>query len=496
MKLSGAKYGAITYYILVVANALYGFLIAPYMLRIVGDSEYGVYKTISSLAASVIVLDLGIGGAMQRYIAKFNAEGKRENCGNFTAMGLIQASFLNAVVIICCLAIYSSLDNVYDSFSPGELVSARSTFALSVVYIVAHIFENVINGVISGFNRFAFANSVKLIMLLLRIILYFVILPLWPNAIAITLGTVLMECGIIFLELLYLVFGLKVKIRLKKFDFRLFFDSLKYTAMMLVQTIAAQINSNLDNVFVGSFLGTAAVSVYSFGLSLFNMFQPLSTSISGVMLPTVTNEIVAGADNRRLEDLVIKVGRIQFLLLASAYFGFLVIGKEFVCLYLGSDYLDVWVITLILMSPSVIELSQNICLSILRAKNQLGFRSIALITGVVINVVITFFGTPRYGYYAAAAGTAISTFVSGVLMMNFYYYRVLKLNVFRILGKLLFPILPGILLAAAALIGVTQFLPGESWLWFVVKILVFLVILLLYLLLLKLWSRRRIQAKE
>ena len=129
-------------------------------------------------------------------------------------------------------------------------------------------------------------------------------------------------------------------------------------------------------------------------------------------------------------------------------------------------------------------------------QDQLGFRSIALITGVVMNVLITFFGTPLYGYYAAAVGTAISTFVSGVLMMNFYYYKVLKLNVFRILGKLIFPVLPGILLAAAALVGVSQLLPGGSWLWFAVKILVFFVILLLYLLLLKLWSRKRVQAKE
>lgn len=496
MKLKGAKSGAITYYILVVVNALYGLLIAPYLLEMVGKSEYGVYKTISSLTASIIILDLGIGSTMQRYIARFLAEGKRKDCSNFTAMGLIQAAVLSLVIAACCVGIFFSLDHIYDKFTASELLSAKYVFALSVLYVVVHVFENVINGVICGFNKFAFANSAKLIMLILRVVLYFVVLPLWPNATAITLGTVLMEIGILVIEVFYLVFALKVKIKLEKFDLHLFADSMKYTSMMLVQTIAAQVNSNLDNVFVGSILGTAAVSVYSFGLALFNMFQPLSTSISSVMLPMVTNEIVAGADNRRLEDLVIKVGRIQFLLLASAYFGFAVIGKEFVQLYLGSDYLDVWVITLILMSPSVIELSQNVCLSILRARNQLGFRSIALITGVVMNVLITFFGTPLYGYYAAAVGTAISTFVSGVLMMNFYYYKVLKLNVFRILGKLIFPVLPGILLAAAALVGVSQLLPGGSWLWFAVKILVFFVILLLYLLLLKLWSRKRVQAKE
>lgn len=497
MKLGGAGKGAITYYILVVMNALYGFLIAPYLLSTVGESEYGVYKTISSLTASIIVLDLGLGGTMQRYIAKFVAEGKREACGNFTAMGLIQASCLNVIAVLCCIILYFTLDGIYDqSFTSGELDSARLVFIFSALYIVIHIFENVISGVISGFSEFAFTNGVKIVMLLLRVGLYFVVLPLFPNATAISIGTLLMEFGVILFELLYLIFSLKVKIRLVKFDFKLFFESAKYTSMMLVQTIAAQINSNLDNVFVGSILGTAAVSIYSFGLSLFGMFQPLSTSISAVMLPTVTKEIVDGADNRRLENVVIRTGRIQFLLLGSAYFGFLILGREFISLYLGDDFMDVWIITIILMTPAVFELSQNVCISILRARNLLGFRSITLIIGVLINLAITAFGTPRYGYYAAAFGTAASTFIASLLLMNIYYYKKLGINIFRIFGKLLLPTLPGILLATSTLVAVQWLLPAGSWGWFLVKIAIFFVVLSSYLLVLKFFCKTKAMKKE
>ena len=58
------KLGALLSYILIICNSVYGMVIAPYMLSMLGNAEYGVYKTIGSLTASMVVLDLGIGGTM------------------------------------------------------------------------------------------------------------------------------------------------------------------------------------------------------------------------------------------------------------------------------------------------------------------------------------------------------------------------------------------------------------------------------------------------
>ena len=49
------KWGALLSYLLVIVNALYGFLIIPYILSSLGDAEYGVYKTISSLSSALMI---------------------------------------------------------------------------------------------------------------------------------------------------------------------------------------------------------------------------------------------------------------------------------------------------------------------------------------------------------------------------------------------------------------------------------------------------------
>ena len=54
-----------------------GACIYPYMLRMLGQSEYGLYSLAASIIAYLTVLDLGFGNAIVRYTAKFEAEGKK-----------------------------------------------------------------------------------------------------------------------------------------------------------------------------------------------------------------------------------------------------------------------------------------------------------------------------------------------------------------------------------------------------------------------------------
>ena len=474
------KMGALLSYILIICNSVYGMVIAPYMLGMLGNAEYGVYKTIGSLTASMVVMDLGIGGTMQRYIAKFNAEGNRKECSNFAAMGLLQSAGLSVIVAIVCVVLYFRLDSLYgETFLPAELTRAKEVFLLSSLSLLLSMFENVINGIISGLNRFVFSNGLKIATLVLRAVLYFVVLPIWRSAVAVMAISVLISVLVILFELLYLLFRLNLRIRYSYFDKTIFKESALYTGMMFVQSLTAQINTNLDNVLIGSLIGTVAVSVYSFGLTIFGMFQQLSCAISGVMLPTVTNELAKGTDHRGLEDLVIQAGRIQFAILGAVVCGFAVIGKEFTYLWLakqlGDGYKDVWIISMIFMIPTIWELSQNVCLSILRAKNLLGFRTMVLIAGVVLNFLISYFGTKHYGYFAAAIGTSVSVIFASLICLNIYYYKKLNLNIFRIFYHVLRTNLLPLAIGTVALICFDQLVGQAGFLLFAGKVAVFAV---------------------
>ena len=71
---------------LIVANTIYGLLITPFILNYVGDSAYGVYKSVASISASLAVMDLGLGTTMTRYMARYNATKDKENAEKLAAI--------------------------------------------------------------------------------------------------------------------------------------------------------------------------------------------------------------------------------------------------------------------------------------------------------------------------------------------------------------------------------------------------------------------------
>lgn len=473
MEKKQVKIGAILSYILIILNSAYGLIITPFILGEIGPSEYGVYKTIGSLTATIMVLDLGIGGTLQRYTAKFKAEEDRNKIENFLFMGIMQAIGLSLIIGFVCANVFFTIEPIYSSsFTNNELIRAKQLFILLSINVILHVFENVIQGVISGLNQFIFTNGLKLCSLVIRGLLLFLILPVMNNSITVACITLIIELIIIIIELLYLYLRLNIMAKFYYFDKTLFSESFKYTLMLFIQSIVSQVNSNLDNVVVGAVIGAEAVAIYSFGLLIFNMFQQLSTSLSSVMLPTVINTIHSGANDTQLENLVIKVGRIQFMLMGAALSGFLILGQEFISLWLGDGFQDVWIITLILMFPAIWELSQNVCLTILRANNMLKFRTIILLITTIVNFIITIIGTQLFGYFAAAFGTAISIIIGSLVIMNIYYYKVLKLNPFRMFKNILDKTLICLIISSIVLAIVNYYIYG-GWIAFCIKVLIF-----------------------
>lgn len=475
MKRNQVKWGAVLSYILIIINAIYGFVITPYILSSIGDAEYGVYKTISSLSSSLLVLDLGLGGTVMRYTAKYRSENRDDKIGSFVSMAFAEGAIIIAVLAIICSVIYIFIPSVYaKGLTPAEVDLAEILFLILAINIGLHIIENLMNGIISGHNKFIFANGLKLLRILWRMVLIFVLLKFIKSAVVLALIDFILTLIVIIVEYIFIRRSLNVKIKLsfKNWNMKVFTESFKYTILLFLTSIAAQINNNLDNVVIGAILGSGAVAVYSIGLLIFGMFEHLSTAISGIMLPTVTNVLKQEDSSNKIQSLIIQVGRIQFMLLGAALIGFSVIGDDFIKLWLGDGYNEVYIITLILMIPSLLELCVNVCLSVLRAKNMLGFRTGVLFSVTIMNAIVTVVGVNLWGYFAAAVGTALSFIIGSVIIMNMYYYKKLSFNMIKIYLGIFKRIWPCLLISGAALILSSKFIYG-SWIAFVINVLIF-----------------------
>lgn len=470
------KWGAILSYILIALNSIYGLVIMPFVLGAIGESEYGVYKTIGAMTATISVMELGLGGTMQKYIAQYRAQREEKKAYNFSAMCTIQAAIMAIAMVAVGICLFFTLEPVYgNTFTSMEMVRAKQIYVILVCYVILHIFENILFGIIAGYNRFIFSNSVKLLTLLTKILIYLVILPIFKNSIAIVLTTLILEFFIITAECVYIKFALGHKVKLYTWDRAVFKETFAYTILLFIQSLIIQFNGNIDNMVIGSIIGTSAVTVYSFALQIFNMYEQCSTSVSGVILPSVTNAIYNGAKSADLENMIVKFGRVQWAVLGLALGGFVCLGKEFFMLWLGESFEDCYYLALILMIPVTFPLLVNTCLAILKAKNLLLFRTIALAYSVVVNMIFTIIGTKIWGYYAAAAGTAISTFIGSILSLNIYYHVKLKISMWKIYFRILHKISLCILIPTILCFVINPYF-GGSWFSFIIKAVVFILI--------------------
>ena len=482
MKNKQVKAGVFLSYLLIVLNALYGIFVTPFIVSHLGDASYGVYKTISSLTSSLMVLDLGIGGTALRYISKYLAQKQENKIPNFVAMLLIQAGILSFAITVICFFVSFFIGPMYsDTLSSTQIELAEELFLILSITMVLHIFENVINGAIRGYNQFIFANSIKIVRLISKVILTIIGLTFIPSPVLLVIIDLILTALIIVFELLYLHLKLNLKIKFSKWENAVFKEAGIYTILMFIKSIAAQVNNNLDNVVIGAFVGPIQVTIYSIGLLLFTMFENISTSVSGVMLPTVTNVLAQEDGLIKVQRVIIKAGRFQFSLLGAALLGFIVLGKDFLNIWMGNGYDDAYIVALMLMIPSLLVLCINVCNSVLSAKNKLAFRTVVLLCTTIFNAIITIFLVKNWSYLGAAVGTAIGFTVGSFLIMNIYYYKTFKFNMIKIYLSIFSGIGPSILVAGAVIFFSSHFLFG-NWLSFILNVFIFLFVYSLCLL--------------
>ena len=155
----------------------------------------------------------------------------------------------------------------------------------------------------------------------------------------------------------------------------------------------------------------------------------VSTTISGLFLPKITKMLEEKNSDEKISELFIKVSRIQIYLMMLILSGFVILGRQFLNLWVGPEYKDVYYIILLIIVPSLIPLTQNIGISVIQAKNQHQFRSVVYLFIAIINIAISIPLARRFEGIGAAAGTLIANLLGQIITMNIFYWKKAKLNI-------------------------------------------------------------------
>ncbi len=455
MAINQLKAGAALSYLIIIFNILIGVLYTPYMLRELGQGEYGLYSLAASLIAYLTLLDLGFGNAIIRYTAKFRAEGRAQEQQEMYGMFLRLYVVIGAVAMAVGVALMANVEAMFsETMSGTEMERMRIIIALMSLNLAFTFPLSIFGSIITAYENFLFQRVVSLVRMLLNPAVMILLLFLGYKAIALVVVTTLFNLGSLLVNWWYCRNRLSIKIRHGKFRWLFFREIFVYSFWIFLNAIMDRIYWSSGQFILGIYKGTVTVAIYAVAIQLQQLYMLFSTAISGVFLPKVTAMASRGETSQKeLSDLFIRTGRIQYSVMAFILSGFILFGRPFITLWAGEDYTQAYTITLLFFIPLTVPLIQNLGITILQAQNRMKFRSVLYVSIAVASLILSIILAPKYGGVGCAIATASALFVGQIVIMNIYYHRQIKIDIVRFWREI-----GGMSLVPALLLGVGAYM--------------------------------------
>lgn len=432
MSKSQLRIGALLSYVVLALNNLVGLLYTPFMLRMMGKSEYGLYSIAASIVAYLTILDLGFGNAIVRYTAKFRVEGKQEEQYRMFGMFFLLYCGIGVVALIIGGILYLNAGNIFDvSMTTSELERTRFILLLMVVNLAITFPFSLFGSIITAYEQFVFQKVVSIIRIVLNYATMIVLLYIGYKAIAMVVVTTIFNILTLGSNFWYCKHYLNIKLIFGKIQVPFLKEISIYSLWIFMNAIMDRIYWSTGQFVLGAFAGTAAVAVFAVAIQLQHMYMSFSTAISGVFLPKVTAMSIQKNNGTAISDLFIKTGRIQYGIMILILTGFFLFGKQFICLWAGTGYADAYTIAMIIFVPFTVPLIQNIGLVILQARNQMKFRCILSLAVSVCSLGLQIPLSKYYGGVGCAIGIAVGLTVAQIFVMNIYYRVKQNINIAR-----------------------------------------------------------------
>lgn len=476
MKYNQRKIGAILSYVVIALNLIVGIAYTPFLIRMLGQSEYGLYSIIHSVILYLTVMDMGFGNAIIIYTSRYLNQNDKEKQDKLHGMFFIIYCVIGVMAAIIGIILYFNVESMFGNTMTIEEISKAKIMMLILTFNLAITFPlSIFGNILVAHEKFIISKIIKIIQILLQPMLMIPLLVFGYRAIAMVVVITVVNIICLLLNTIVCIKKLDVKLKFKGFDFKLLKEIFAFSFFIFLNQIIDKVNWTLDQFILGTVSGTVVTAVYAVAGQLNTMYMNFSTAISGVMLPKVTKMEDSKASDKEFTEVFIRTGRIQYILMALIITGFVLFGQVFINWWAGPGYESAYIIACILMVPITIPLIQNIGLSILQAKNLYKYRTMIFLGIAILNVAISIVLAKMYGGIGAAIGTAVSLIIGQGIILNIYYHKKVGINMIEFWKNIIKMSIPVIFVVLFGIL-LNKFIVSNSIIILVVKIFIYSIV--------------------
>ena len=474
--MSELKKGALLSYISIFLTNIVGLILTPFIIKSLGNAEYGLYTLIGAFVSYISIMDFGLNNTIVRFIAKYRAEKDKRGEENFLATSMIIYVVISAVIVLIGLVLYNYLDVIFsNSLSLLELEKAKVMFIILVFNMAITLPGGAFTAICSGYERFVFPRAVSIVKYLVRALMVFGLLMLEGGSIGLVILDTFVNIIVIIVTAWYVIIRVKVKFKMLGFKFSLAKEIFTYSIWIFVFAIVQMFQWKSGHVILGINTNTISVAIFSVGIMLGSYYGTFAYAVNGLILPRAMQMIVRNESGEAITLMMIKFGRMVLFILGLVLTGFIVIGKDFILLWVGETYETSYLIALLVMLFSTIPLTQSFGHSVLQARNKIKIKGIFDLISMSIGVITGFYLSIDYGGIGMILCIVAAYFINTVLT-NWYFIKVFDFKIRLFLEKTYFRFTLVLAVIIVMCLQINLAIPNLSWSSITLKgVLIFLI---------------------
>ena len=439
-----------------------GVVVAPFLIRRLGDEGYGIWILVGSLTSYFGLLELGLRASMGRHIAFHRAQ--HDSAGvNAILNTAIAAECVTAIVIAALTAAGAILFPRFFDVSPTHLHEARIALLLVGLNLAFTLPLAIFDSVLWAFQRFDLINLIDIPIGVARMAALFYFLPRGHGLIAVAVIAILSTT---LGALLKMILSLRVEPTL-----RLSFASIHAAAARqlysfgvwsFLLSMARRTRGYFSPLLIGALISVEVVTLYSIASRLIGYAIQIVVATTGVLTPVAT-VLHAQAKKEEQERLFLEGGKYcsavaLFFLLAFAF-----LGHSFITLWIGPKQAHAAILLNILSVGEVLPMSQWVTYSMILAMARHRLSALVALVEVVLMIALMLILVRPMGMTGVCIGIAIAGTGCRGIFQVIYGCRLMGVTLQTYFAQ---AFLRPLLLAAASAIAMAALHPWsapETW---------------------------------
>jgi O-antigen/teichoic acid export membrane protein len=288
----------------------------PYIVRELGPDLYGLYILVAAILGYFSFLDLGLGAALTKYVAQYDAVHDRAAVTRILRTACAAYVVLGGVGALILAAVTPWLVEHVFSIPPSDQQTARAGFYLAALGFLVNLPSQTFGIVPTALQRFdyvvgrtIFFGSLAILATVAVLAMGYGLREVFIVNLLITLATAV-SFYVVARRLLPWV---RFSPRVYKSELR---TLLTFGVLKASQRLAVQIVIQLDRVVVGAVFPISALAYYAVPLSLSQRILRVGWNV-GIAIFPAASALAGASDDRRLKDLYLRSMKLTALLSCS-----------------------------------------------------------------------------------------------------------------------------------------------------------------------------------